>query len=208
VAEVLDLALGGVRAGYGLRRILRRAVPFRVDTYLVGEHLIWGRRGAHRMARPRALAGTRDRDGAGGGEGRRVVSSHTLAALLIVAATMLAGCARGDDGRAVGAVTERFAQALQRGDGRAACELLSPAAVLELESREGERCAQAIGDVRVEAAPVTRAQVYVVSAKVDLANGESAFLSATRDGWRLDAVACRPQSAKPADLPYDCELEA
>ena len=29
-------------AGYGLRRILRRAVPFRVDTYLVGEHLIWG----------------------------------------------------------------------------------------------------------------------------------------------------------------------
>jgi 8-oxo-dGTP pyrophosphatase MutT (NUDIX family) len=42
VAEVLDLALGDVRAGYGLRRILRRAVPFRVDTYLVGEHLIWG----------------------------------------------------------------------------------------------------------------------------------------------------------------------
>jgi hypothetical protein len=136
------------------------------------------------------------------------VSCRTPAALLIVAATLLAGCARDDDGRAVSAVTERFLQALERGDGRAACALLSPAAALALEREEGERCAQAIGGVRAEAAPVRRAQVYVVSAKVDLASGESAFLSATRDGWRLDAVGCRPQGAKPADLPYDCELEA
>jgi hypothetical protein len=31
-----------VRAGYARRRLARRGVPFRTDTYLVGDHLIWG----------------------------------------------------------------------------------------------------------------------------------------------------------------------
>jgi len=42
VAEVLELALGDVRAGYDRRRLMRRGVPFRTDTYQVGDHLIWG----------------------------------------------------------------------------------------------------------------------------------------------------------------------
>jgi 8-oxo-dGTP pyrophosphatase MutT (NUDIX family) len=42
VAEVLELALADLRAGYGRRRMLRRGVPFRTDTYVVGDHLVWG----------------------------------------------------------------------------------------------------------------------------------------------------------------------
>jgi 8-oxo-dGTP pyrophosphatase MutT (NUDIX family) len=42
VAEVLELPLGAVRAGYGKRRLVRRGVPFRTDSYQVGDHLIWG----------------------------------------------------------------------------------------------------------------------------------------------------------------------
>ena len=42
VAEVLELALDDVRAGYGRRRIVRRGLPFRTDTYQVGDHVIWG----------------------------------------------------------------------------------------------------------------------------------------------------------------------
>jgi 8-oxo-dGTP pyrophosphatase MutT (NUDIX family) len=42
VAEVLELRLDDVRAGYGRRRIIRRGLPFRTDTYQVGEHVIWG----------------------------------------------------------------------------------------------------------------------------------------------------------------------
>jgi 8-oxo-dGTP pyrophosphatase MutT (NUDIX family) len=42
VAEVLELPLRALREGYGRRRILRRGVPFRTDTYAVGEHLVWG----------------------------------------------------------------------------------------------------------------------------------------------------------------------
>jgi 8-oxo-dGTP pyrophosphatase MutT (NUDIX family) len=42
VAQVLELALDDVRAGYGRRRLVRRGMPFRTDTYQVGEHVIWG----------------------------------------------------------------------------------------------------------------------------------------------------------------------
>src|ERR1044071_3469690 len=42
VAEVLELTLDELRAGYGRRRLIRRGVPFRTDTYVVGDHLVWG----------------------------------------------------------------------------------------------------------------------------------------------------------------------
>jgi 8-oxo-dGTP pyrophosphatase MutT (NUDIX family) len=42
VAEVLELPLDELLAGYGRRRLIRRGVPIRTDTYLVAEHLIWG----------------------------------------------------------------------------------------------------------------------------------------------------------------------
>ncbi len=42
VAEVLELPLDTLLAGYARRRLVRRGVPIRTDTYLVGDHLIWG----------------------------------------------------------------------------------------------------------------------------------------------------------------------
>ena len=42
VAEVLELPLSALAAGYGRRRLLRRGVPIRTDTYVVGDNLIWG----------------------------------------------------------------------------------------------------------------------------------------------------------------------
>ena len=42
VAEVLELTLDDLRDGYGRRRLLRRGVPIRTDTYVVGDDLIWG----------------------------------------------------------------------------------------------------------------------------------------------------------------------
>jgi 8-oxo-dGTP pyrophosphatase MutT (NUDIX family) len=42
VAEVLELPLRALRDGYGRRRMLRRGIPFRTDTYVVGDHLVWG----------------------------------------------------------------------------------------------------------------------------------------------------------------------
>ncbi len=42
VAEVLELRVADVRDGYARRRLVRRGVPIRTDTYTVGEHMIWG----------------------------------------------------------------------------------------------------------------------------------------------------------------------
>jgi 8-oxo-dGTP pyrophosphatase MutT (NUDIX family) len=42
VALVIELPLMALLAGYGRRRLVRRGLPIRTDTYLVGDHLIWG----------------------------------------------------------------------------------------------------------------------------------------------------------------------
>ena len=42
VALVLELSLSELRAGRARRRLLRRGLPIRTDTYLVGDNLIWG----------------------------------------------------------------------------------------------------------------------------------------------------------------------
>jgi 8-oxo-dGTP pyrophosphatase MutT (NUDIX family) len=58
VQEVIELPLAALRQGYGRRRLVRRGLPIRTDTYLVGDHLIWG-------ATARILADLLDRlDGA------------------------------------------------------------------------------------------------------------------------------------------------
>jgi hypothetical protein len=42
VSEVLELPLTALLAGYDRRQLIRRGVPIRTDTYLVGDYLIWG----------------------------------------------------------------------------------------------------------------------------------------------------------------------
>ena len=50
-------------------------------------------------------------------------------------------------------------------------------------------------------------QVAITSAKVDLAGGESFFLSEEKSGWRIAALGCRPTTT-PTRTPFDCALEA
>jgi len=42
VAAVLELSIPELVTGYGRRRLVRRGLPIRTDTYVVGDHLIWG----------------------------------------------------------------------------------------------------------------------------------------------------------------------
>jgi len=42
VAAVLLLHLDELREGFGMRRLIRRGVPIKTQTYVVGEHLVWG----------------------------------------------------------------------------------------------------------------------------------------------------------------------
>jgi hypothetical protein len=38
----LRFTVGQLRAGFAMRRLVRRGVPIRTPTYTVGDHLIWG----------------------------------------------------------------------------------------------------------------------------------------------------------------------
>jgi 8-oxo-dGTP pyrophosphatase MutT (NUDIX family) len=73
VAAVLELPLEELLAGYARRRLVRRGVAIRTDTYVVGENLIWG-------ATARILADLFDRIGPlldRDGSGRRVSPSRS-----------------------------------------------------------------------------------------------------------------------------------
>lgn len=105
-------------------------------------------------------------------------------------------------------MTEAFVAAYRDDDGNAACARLSSDTRQELESQQGESCRKAVTELQLDAGTVTGVEVFVTNAKVDLSTGESLFLSKESEGWRISAVGCRPQGGKPADRPFDCELEA
>jgi 8-oxo-dGTP pyrophosphatase MutT (NUDIX family) len=42
VERVIELRLSELRDGYGMRRLIRRGVPFRTPTFEVGDAFVWG----------------------------------------------------------------------------------------------------------------------------------------------------------------------
>jgi hypothetical protein len=132
-------------------------------------------------------------------------ASRVLGTASCLVVLLSAGCGRSDDERVTSAVTARFLRAIETHNGALACAQLSQGAIDSLEHEEGKSCAKAAPDLDISASRVTRAEVFGTGAKVDLADGQSAFLELTRHGWRLSAAGCRPQ---PDDHPFICEVEA
>jgi hypothetical protein len=131
---------------------------------------------------------------------------HPILAAVTILGVALAGCGTGDDRSQAGAVADRFSAALERGDGTVACAQLSVALAQQVSSDAGEPCPRAITSLNVQPARAGAVAVFITNAKVDLANGRTAFLSRDPGGWRLSAIGCAP-SAKPADRPFDCDAE-
>jgi hypothetical protein len=104
-------------------------------------------------------------------------------------------------------VVERFYDAVRAERGAEACAELSSSAVEELQGQSGQRCAQAITRLTYKGGDIVDAEVFAFNGKVELENGESAFLSRETAGWKLSAIGCTPKG-KPRDRPFDCELEA
>jgi hypothetical protein len=127
--------------------------------------------------------------------------------VIVLLGCVIGGCGGGTDVAGVRAVSERFAAAVEAQDGDRACAQLSPQTRAQLEKQEQRQCREAITGVRLEAGSVTRVQVYVLNAMVELSNGEAEFLEQGQEGWRLSAVGCTPQKDKPRDHPYDCQVE-
>jgi hypothetical protein len=124
-------------------------------------------------------------------------------AVVLAAAALVAGCgsapARED---AATAAAERFVNAIADRDGAAACAVLAPKTVEELE-KSGGTCDEAVLDEDLpEPGPVETADVYGQWARVVMPEN-TLFLAVFRDGWRVVAAGCRPAG----EGPYDCAVQ-
>ena len=129
-----------------------------------------------------------------------------LAAVLpVLLALALTGCGRSGDRAEIQRVAEGFYAAVRARDGERACALLSHDARKALEQQESKPCARAVVDLQLSGRRAKVVRVYSTQGGVELAAGDTVFLEATRDGWRIAAAGCRPdEHGKSAD----CELAA
>jgi hypothetical protein len=123
-------------------------------------------------------------------------------------ASILAGCGTAGDRDDALAAAQRLYRADGVNDGVRACAQMSPALRRALVDQEDdERCAKAIHALDLDDGDGAPAQVevYANTARVRFGDGgDTVFLSLTHEGWRADAIGCRPEGAGP----YDCEAEA
>ena len=130
----------------------------------------------------------------------RIIAASVLCCLI----GGLAGC--GSVGRRSDAASDaavRFLDAVSAGDGEAACALLAPDAVEEVERSSGQTCAQAVTDEDLpEPGTVTGADVYGQWALVRL-SGQAVFLAMFPGGWRVVAAGCQSRGERP----YDCVVD-
>lgn len=127
-------------------------------------------------------------------------------ALLLCVAMALAasGCGTSGDRDDARAAAQRLYAATQGGDGVTACAQMSPALRRALVEQEDDaRCAKAIDALDLDdgdGAPAV-VEVYANTARVRFGDGgDTVFLALTSEGWRADAIGCRPEGAGP----YDC----
>ena len=128
--------------------------------------------------------------------------------LLALAALLAGGCGTSDDRDEARAVVERFYAAVRDDDGDAACEQLGESLLEQVEAQTEQSCPDVVTRLEYDGGEIVAAEVYITNAKVDLRSGESAFLSREPDGWKLSAIGCKAEKGKPADRPFECEVES
>jgi hypothetical protein len=120
------------------------------------------------------------------------------AAIGALAAVLLSGCSQGTASPT--GVAEDFSEALSGGDFAGACELLTPAAVSELESSSGQPCDAALESLGVPAGgAVVRVESWGRAAITEMEE-DTVFLARTGETWAVRAAGCTPVT----DAPYDC----
>jgi hypothetical protein len=125
--------------------------------------------------------------------------------IVLVALLPLCACDAGAERRdAASSTALRLLSAVTADDGAAACAVLAPDTVAELEKSAGKTCADAVLEEDLPApGAVTTVDVYGQWAQVAL-DDDTLFLAAFRGGWRVVAAGC---TARGDDRPYDCTLQ-
>ncbi|MEY2450964.1 MAG: hypothetical protein QOD92_538 [Acidimicrobiaceae bacterium] len=126
-------------------------------------------------------------------------------AVIALAFMLAASCSgRSDERPRAERVAADFYTAVAQQDGAAACALLAPQTLHEVEQSAKQPCAEAITDEDLpdDLGLVSAATVYGNEAVV-AAVGDTVFVSDFDGAWRIVAVGCTSQG----DLPYDCEIK-
>jgi hypothetical protein len=114
------------------------------------------------------------------------------------------GCGTGADREQVRAAAQALYTAAQRHDGATACAQMSPSLRAQLVEDHGSPCAKAVLKLNLHGQTPMAVRVYANAAEVKIAGGDTVFLGDTREGWRVEALGCRPQGPGP----YECEEQA
>jgi ketosteroid isomerase-like protein len=119
-------------------------------------------------------------------------------------ALLLAGCADSEPRRdAVANTATRLLNAVRDGDGAAACAVLAPGSVTELQRSAGTSCPEAVLAAQLPIpGPVQRVDVYGQWARV-VRDGDTEFLAVFPGGWRVVAAGCRSRGERP----YECAVQ-
>ncbi len=130
----------------------------------------------------------------------RRIPARAGAAAAALAVLLLSGCSQAMASPA--GVAEDFAAALSDGDFAGACELLTPAAVAELEDSSGQPCDSALESLEVPAGgAVVQVGAWGRAAIAEMEQ-DTLFLARTGESWAVRAAGCTPV----ADAPYDCTV--
>jgi hypothetical protein len=122
----------------------------------------------------------------------------------VMLAVVVAGCGTGSDRDQARLAAQRLYAAVQDRDGTTACAQMSPDLRDTLvEDEGGGSCARAVLRLRLHQGAPSAVHVFADEAQVRLTGGDTVFLSDSAEGWRADAVGCRPKGPGP----YECEEE-
>jgi hypothetical protein len=125
-----------------------------------------------------------------------------LLCLLLLA--IPAGCGTSADrGQASRAASTLYA-AVERHEGATACAQMSPSLRAQLVDDHGSPCAKAVLQLNLHGRTPKTVRVYADAAEVEFAGGDTVFLGDTNEGWRVEALGCRPDGPGP----YECEEQA
>jgi hypothetical protein len=116
----------------------------------------------------------------------------------------LGGCAStSPDAHAALESAIAFHRAIDSGDDHAACQLLAPQTLAQLEEQADAACPNALAALRLDAGgDAVQATAYGLAAEVVLA-GDTVFLTHAPGGWLVTAAGCSPVP----DRPYDCQVK-
>jgi hypothetical protein len=133
-----------------------------------------------------------------------IAMRYLLPLALCVVAAICAGCGTDADRDQASRAAVALYAAVRGHDGAAACAQMSPSLRRQIVSDERKRCDRAVLGLDLTGRTPAAVEVYADAALVRFAGGDSVFLGATSEGWRVEALGCRPQGKGP----YDCEEQA